>query len=78
MIGPAAPDGHHVVSGWVVRVPVTLHPTKPWDIGGNRYPLNVTAAYHVVGDSQARMLTSRGAIEAADAMGTRWPDDTRN
>ncbi len=26
--GPAAADGHHVVTGWVARVPVTLTPTK--------------------------------------------------
>ena len=41
--GPAAADGHHVVTGWIVRIPVTLNPTKPWDIGGDRYPLTVTA-----------------------------------
>jgi len=40
--GPAAADGHHVLNGWVVRIPVTLTPTNPWDIGGVRYPLRVT------------------------------------
>ena len=36
--GPAAADGHHVVTGWVARVPVTLTPTKPWDIGASAIP----------------------------------------
>ncbi len=63
-LGPAAADGHHVVTGWVARVPVTLDPTKPWDIGGDRYPLNVTATYHVAGDNQTRTFKARGAIDA--------------
>jgi hypothetical protein len=63
-LGPAAADGHHIVTGWVARIPVTLNPTKPWDIGGDRYPLNVTASYHVEGDSQTRTLSARGAIDA--------------
>src|SRR5262249_37422996 len=32
--GPPAPDGHRISTGWVVRIPVTLRPTHPWDIGG--------------------------------------------
>ena len=32
--GPAGPDGQHVHTGWVVRVPISLIPTKPWDVGG--------------------------------------------
>ena len=48
-LGPAAADGHRVVKGWIARVPVTLTPTKPWDIGGDRYPLRVTATYYVPG-----------------------------
>jgi hypothetical protein len=63
-LGPAAADGHHVVTGWVARVPVSLAPTRPWDIGGNRYPLNVTATYHVAGESQARTFSARGAVDA--------------
>jgi ABC-type transport system involved in multi-copper enzyme maturation permease subunit len=62
--GPAAADGHRIVSGWVARVPTTLMPKKPWDIGGNRYPLNVTATYHVGSDPQPLKFTARGAIEA--------------
>jgi ABC-type transport system involved in multi-copper enzyme maturation permease subunit len=61
-LGPAASDGHHVVNGWVARVPVTLDPTKPWDIGGDRYPINVTATYHV--GAERRTLSAHGAIEA--------------
>jgi hypothetical protein len=63
-LGPAAADGHHVVTGWVIRLPVTLTPTKPWDIGGDRYPLRVTATYHVSGESQTRMFSARAAIDA--------------
>ncbi len=62
--GPAASDGHHIVDGWIARVPVTMMPGKPWDIGGNRYPLNVTATYRVAADPQPRTFSARGAIEA--------------
>ena len=62
--GPAASDGHHVVTGWIARIPVTLNPTKPWDIGGDRYPLTVTATYQVAGDSQPRTFSARAAIDA--------------
>ena len=68
-LGPAAPDGHHVATGWIARVPVTLHPTAPWDIGGNRYPLNVAVAYNVDGDNQSRTLTGRTAVNAQVASG---------
>jgi hypothetical protein len=60
--GPAAADGHHVVTGWVARVPVTLTPTKPWDVGGVRYPLRVAATYQVAGES--RTFSARAAIDA--------------
>jgi ABC-type transport system involved in multi-copper enzyme maturation permease subunit len=60
--GPAAADGHHVVTGWVARVPVTLIPTKPWDIGGDRYPLRVNATYQVAGES--RTFGARAAVDA--------------
>lgn len=63
-LGPAASDGHHVVTGWVARVPVTLEPTRPWDIGGDRYPIHLTATYHVAGDERVRALSARGAIDA--------------
>jgi hypothetical protein len=63
-LGPAAADGHHVVTGWVARVPVTLTPTKPWDIGGDRYPLRVTATYQVAGESQMRTFSARAAVDA--------------
>jgi hypothetical protein len=63
-LGPNAPDGHHLTTGWVARVPVMLDPTKPWDIGGDHYPIAVTATYHVAGDPQARTLKGRGAVEA--------------
>lgn len=62
--GPAAADGHRMVDSWVARVPVTLTPAKPWDIGGNRYPLNVTATWFVDGETQAHTFTARGAVEA--------------
>jgi hypothetical protein len=62
--GPAADNGHRIVKGWVARIPLTMMPTKPWDIGGNRYPLNVTATYNVASDPQTRKFSARGAIEA--------------
>jgi hypothetical protein len=63
-LGPAAADGHHVVTGWVVRIPVTLTPTKPWDIGGVRYPLRVSGRYRVAGENGMRMFSARAAIDA--------------
>jgi hypothetical protein len=63
-IGPTASDGHHVQTGWVARVPVSLTPTKPWDVGGDRYPLDVTATYRVNSDDQTHSLSTRAAIEA--------------
>jgi hypothetical protein len=63
-LGPAAADGHHVVNGWVARIPVTLTPTKPWDIGGVRYPLRVTGTYQVAGESGVRTLSARAAVDA--------------
>jgi hypothetical protein len=62
--GPPAADGHHVPTGWVARVPVTLIPRQPWDIGGVRYPLRVSATYHVEGESAMRTFSGRAAIDA--------------
>jgi hypothetical protein len=62
--GPAAADGHHVVTGWIARIPVMLTPTKPWDIGGVRYPLRVTGTYRVEGESGTRTFSARAAIDA--------------
>ncbi len=62
--GPMATDGHHVVTGWVARVPLTLTPTNPWDIGGDRYPLAVAATYRLDGDAKPRVLNARGAVNA--------------
>lgn len=63
-LGPATPDGHHVGTGWIARVPVSLNPTRPWDTGGMRYPLTATLNYRVEGDDQPRMLKARAAVEA--------------
>ena len=62
--GPPAPDGRHISNGWIARVPVTLVPAKPWDIGGNRYPLGVTATFQVAPGAEPHTFSSRGAIEA--------------
>jgi len=62
--GPAAADGHHVVTGWIARIPVILTPTKPWDIGGVRYPLRVTGNYRVADESGTRTFSARAAIDA--------------
>ena len=66
-VGPLAPDGHHVKTGWIARVPVTLHPTSPWDIGGDRYPLTLTVTYTVAGETAPRMLTARTAVNRSGA-----------
>jgi len=63
-LGPTASDGHRVVDGWIARVPVTLTPTKPWDIGGDRYPLRVTASYSVSGETRLRTFSARAAVDA--------------
>jgi hypothetical protein len=63
-LGPAAPDGHHVATGWVARIPVVLDPTQPWDTGGMRYPLTASVTYRVEGDNQPRLLKARAAVEA--------------
>jgi hypothetical protein len=63
-LGPAAADGHHVITGWVARIPVTLTPTKPWDIGGVRYPLRVTGTYQVAAESVKRTFSARAAVDA--------------
>jgi len=62
--GPLRADGQHIATGWVVRIPITLDPTRPWDIGGDRYPLTIAATYQVAGESQARTLNVRAAIDA--------------
>jgi hypothetical protein len=67
--GPAAADGTHISNGWIARVPVLINPTKPWDIGGDRYPLTVKATYRVSGDDQPRTFSSRAAIDAQVANG---------
>jgi len=63
-MGPAGPDGEHVHTGWVARVPITLTPTNPWDVGGVRYPLDVVATYSLAGEQQSHTLNMRAAIEA--------------
>jgi len=63
-LGPADAAGHHIRNGWVARIPVSFTPTQAWDIGGVRYPIDVSASYAVQGDPQPRTLTARAAIEA--------------
>lgn len=62
--GPVIANGQHITTGWMVRIPVTLDPTKPWDIGGDRYPLTIAATYQVAGESQPRTFNARAAIDA--------------
>jgi hypothetical protein len=62
--GPLAVDGHHITKGWVARVPLTLLPTKPWDVGGNRYSINVHAVYRVNDEPVPRTFTARALVEA--------------
>jgi hypothetical protein len=63
-LGPTDAGGHHIQNGWVARIPVSFTPTRAWDIGGVRYPIDVTATYEVQGDPQPHNLTARAAIEA--------------
>jgi hypothetical protein len=67
--GPAGADGTHLTTGWVARVPVLINPTRPWDIGGDRYPLTVKATYRVDDEGQPRAFSSRAAIDAQVASG---------
>jgi hypothetical protein len=63
-LSPVAADGHHIETGWVARVPVSVRPTQPWDIGGLRYPIDLTASYRIAGEDRPRTLSARAAIEA--------------
>jgi hypothetical protein len=67
--GPTRADGQHIASGWVARIPVSVNPTHPWDIGGDRYPLAISATYDVAGESQPHTLTARAALDAQVASG---------
>jgi ABC-type transport system involved in multi-copper enzyme maturation permease subunit len=62
--GPQMPDGSHLASGWIVRVPIALDPHHPWDIGDNRYPVSIAATYTVSGDPQPHTFEERAAINA--------------
>ncbi len=62
--GPTSTVGQHITSGWVIRLPVALRPTSPWDIGGVRYPLDVAVNYSIAGDPQQRSLNTQAAVEA--------------
>ena len=62
--GPTLMDGKHISSGWMVRVPISLNPTHPWDIGGDRYPLTISATYEIAGDSQQHKLVAPAAVDA--------------
>jgi ABC-type transport system involved in multi-copper enzyme maturation permease subunit len=62
--GPVAADGHHVQNGLIARIPITLNPTKPWDIGGDRYPLSIAATYDVASDGKPHTFAARAAIDA--------------
>ncbi len=63
-VGPMDAAGNHLISGWVARVPISLTPTNPWDIGGDRYPLNVTGSYVAASSDQVQTLSAGGGIEA--------------
>ncbi len=48
----------------VARIPVMVRPTQPWDIGGDRYPLAISATYLVANDAQPHTFIARGLIGA--------------
>ena len=62
--GPLTADGRRLSSAWTLRVPVTLNPTHPWDIGGDRYPLTVSVTYRVDDEQMPRTATVHAAIDA--------------
>ena len=62
--GPLTPDGSHMATGWIARIPVSIDPAKPWDIGGDRYPFTIAATYNVAGEPQPRTFNARVAIDA--------------
>ena len=62
--GPTDASGRHVGTGWMARVPVAINPTRPWDIGGDRYPLTVKVAYRVDDEPAPRLFSARAAIDA--------------
>ena len=62
--GPTDANGNHIASGWVARVPISLTPMNPWDIGGDRYPLNVTGTYAVSADGKMQAFSAGAGIEA--------------
>jgi hypothetical protein len=66
---PTGANGSRLARGWVARIPITINPTHPWDIGGDRYPLTVNVTYRVAGDAQPRALSARAAIDAQVASG---------
>ena len=68
--GPLDGNGHHIESGWIARIPIVFTPTHAWDIGGVRYPIDVTATYQVQDDPHPHTLVARAAIQAqvADAL----------
>ena len=61
--GPPAAGGQRIGRGWVVRIPVTLRPSHPWDIGGVRYPLDVKMTYRADGGPE-QTFNGRAAVEA--------------
>jgi hypothetical protein len=62
--GPVSADGQHIATGWMVRIPIALDPTKPWDIGGDRYPLAISATYQVAGEIGPRTFAVRALVNA--------------
>jgi len=48
----------------VARIPVVVTPTRPWDVGGDRYPLTISTSYTVAGQAQPHSFTGRALIAA--------------
>lgn len=60
----SALDGRRAGSSWLARIPVQVTPSQPWDIGGDRYEVTISARYDVAGDPQPRSFTVHGLVEA--------------
>jgi ABC-type transport system involved in multi-copper enzyme maturation permease subunit len=57
-------DAPKSTPGSIVRIPVTIDPHHAWDLGSNRYPLNIAATYNVTGDPHPHTFEEHAAVYA--------------
>jgi hypothetical protein len=67
---PRTQDPPTYTSGSMVRIPLTITPHHAWDLGNNRYPLNIVSTYKAADDSRPHTFAERAAVFAqVGAMG---------